>query len=568
MQASKYQTNVMSTDVLVVGGGLAGLTTAIKIKEQQESLDVLVVDKGGIGWAGQVPPSGGRLIILPPDADLDQWVKWVVERGQYLSNQEWLYNFGGSLYESLTEVANWGLAFLKDAEGKLDMEDGQASWRVPHNIVTWVTHRVILQLKKLASAKGVNMLNKIEVVDLLKDDERIVGAVGFSILTGEFYVFKSRATVLACGPGMRKNKKLFTMCCGEGVAAAYRAGVEQLHTEFATGGVPDAKHYEVWWRGAQMRALVNNQGEYLFEKYFPEGVEDTRHIVYAMAKEVEAGRGPIYLDVTRYPEQLDAEVTSPHFRWTFAQGAFLDVERIFREKGGIDPRKQKVEYITNPGFRVGSIKVDLDCKSPLQGLWGVGDIIASGAALEGALPFNNYPGWGLPFAIVTGLKAGRNVAKLTPEAPEPKISSEQQDRLRERLFAPMTLERGFEPYDAISRIQETIIPINVYFLREGGRLKEALSKIEKVKEEVLPKVKAADPHELVKYHEAESMALCSEMTLRAALLRTESRGTHIREDYPERDDANWLKWTVIKRDGERMALSTEAIPMEAYNFKP
>ena len=132
----------------------------------------------------------------------------------------------------------------------------------------------------------------------------------------------------------------------------------------------------------------------------------------------------------------------------------------------------------------------------------------------------------------------------------------------------MTREKGYEPYEAISRIQQTLIPINVYFFREGGRLREALNKIEEVKRDILPAVKAADPHELVKYHEADSMVFCTEMQLRPALLRTESRGIHMREDYPEKDDKNWLKWTVVKKDGERMALSTEPVPIETYKFKP
>ena len=99
-------------------------------------------------------------------------------------------------------------------------------------------------------------------------------------------------------------------------------------------------------------------------------------------------------------------------------------------------------------------------------------------------------------------------------------------------------------------------------------MKKALGIIETVKEEVLPEIRAADPHELVKYHEAESMTLCAEMVFRAALFRTETRGVHMREDYPDQDDANWLKWTVIQKDGDKMALSTEPVPLSRYKFKP
>ena len=561
------KSNVVSTDVFIAGGGLSGLVAAIKIKEENNGLDVVVADKGGIGWAGQTPTGGGHLITPAPGDDLNPWMKWVVQKGEYLTNQEWLYNFGSSMYDSLSELNTWGVPFLRNPEGKVDVE-APPGWSDKRAV--WVTHRVLLHLKKIALAKGVKLLNKIEVVDLIKADNQIAGAVGFSILTGEFYVFKSRATILANGPGSRKNRKLFSMCCGEGIAAAYRAGSEHLHSEFGIGGTPQFKDYEVWWRGTPQKGMINNKGEYFFEKYYPGGMENIANMTLAMYKEVEAGRGPIYVDLTRSPEQFDADGLGGcrQYKWTFTQGIFLDPERILRDKGGIDLRRQKAEWVPNPTWRLGNIKVDLNCKSPLQGLWAVGDTIGSGAALEGAFSFNTYPGWGLSLAVVTGLKAAKNVAKLAPEFPKPKVKKEEQDRLKERLFAPLKRKSGPEPYTAITKIQEAVIPIKVYFIREGSRLKKALGTIEEVKKELLTKIKAADPHELLRYHEAESMAICSEMTLRAALLRTESRGAHIREDYPDKDNSNWLKWTVIKKDGEKMALSTIPIPIQTYKFKP
>lgn len=559
--------NEITTDVLIIGGSIAGLTTAVKIKEDKESLDVLVIDKGGIGWAGQVAASGGRLWILPKEADLDGFGKWLVDKGQYLNNQDWMFSFIGNLYSGLNEVARWGVPFFLDKDGEVDIEQ-PPSFASPWGWAAFVPHKVNLQLKKLASAKGVKMMNKIEFVDFLKNDGRIVGAVGFSILTGEFYVFKAKATVIASGPGMYKNRKLFTMNAGEGIAAAYRAGTEHPHAEFATTIGYVAKDFEVWKRGAVMRVLVNNQGENFFEKYFPGREESYRNIIWSMAREVMAGRGPIYFDVSRDPQQLDNIVLSKQHKWTLENKAFLSPERVLREKGGIDLRTQKAEWVPALSGRLGNIRVDLDCKSTVEGLWAVGDTIISGIAVEGALSANNYPGTGFPVALISGLKAAKSVAKLAAEAPEPEASQDEQARLRERIFAPMGLKKGFEPYEAITRIQQVMVPLKYIFFREEGRLQEAIGMIEKVKTEVLPNTRANDPHELAKYHEAASMTLCAEMVFRAALFRNESRGIHIREDYPERDDKNWLKWTVIRKDGDRMAISTEPIPMERYKFKP
>ncbi|MDP2643660.1 MAG: FAD-binding protein [Desulfobacterales bacterium] len=567
MTAGNSQTQTIASDVLIIGGSLAGLTTAIKLKQLNEHLDVLVIDKGGIGWAGQVPPSGGRLWILPPDFDIDPLARFLVKNGEYLNNQDWLYIYLSSLNESLNEVAHWGTSFRKDSDGNVQIED-PPSWKAPWKMAAFIPHRVILELKRIASSKGVRMMNKIEFVDFIKEDERITGAVGLGILTGDYHVFKAKSTVVACGPGMYKNRKLFTMCSGEGIAAAYRAGAQHPHSEFASTYGYVAKDFEVWKRGAVLRVLANNQGEHFFEKYFPDGEENYRNVVWSMAKEVMEGRGPVYFDVTNKPEELDTVVLTPQHKWTLTNGAFLNPERVLFEKGGIDLRTQRAEWVPSLSGRVGNIRVDLDCKSTLEGLWAIGDTIISGITIEGALAANSYPGTGLPIAIITGLRAAKGIAKSISGAPEPKVRKETQDSLRQRMFAPMALGKGFEPYEAISRVQKAVVPLNNVFFREPGRMKKALGIIETVREEVLPETKAADPHELVKYHEAESMTLCAEMVFRAALFRTETRGVHMREDFPDRDDANWLKWTVIRKDGDKMALSTEPIPFARYKLKP
>jgi succinate dehydrogenase / fumarate reductase, flavoprotein subunit len=103
--------------------------------------------------------------------------------------------------------------------------------------------------------------------------------------------------------------------------------------------------------------------------------------------------------------------------------------------------------------------------------------------------------------------------------------------------------------------------------RNKNRLEKALARIEEIGQR-LPGLRAKDGHGLGKCHEARAMALCAEMTLRAALMRTESRGWHYREDYPERDDKNWLKWVLVKQEGGRMRLSTEPVPIDRYRYKP
>jgi succinate dehydrogenase / fumarate reductase flavoprotein subunit len=117
-------------------------------------------------------------------------------RGEGLSNRGWLHNFGGSLYESVTELFGWGLPFMKNADGSLHID----SFPMPgmkDRITGFVSFKSMLQLKKRARSLGVKILDKVEMVELLKNDGRIIGAVGFSILTGEFHVCRAKATLLA-----------------------------------------------------------------------------------------------------------------------------------------------------------------------------------------------------------------------------------------------------------------------------------------------------------------------------------------------------------------------------------
>jgi succinate dehydrogenase/fumarate reductase flavoprotein subunit len=103
--------------------------------------------------------------------------------------------------------------------------------------------------------------------------------------------------------------------------------------------------------------------------------------------------------------------------------------------------------------------------------------------------------------------------------------------------------------------------------RTGPRLEEALGRLESVKG-MLPELRAADPHYLAACHEVASMTLCAELTFRAALLRSESRGFHFREDYPELDNEHWLKWIILKRDGDQVGLSTRPVPIGDYSVRP
>ena len=120
----------------------------------------------------------------------------------------------------------------------------------------------------------------------------------------------------------------------------------------------------------------------------------------------------------------------------------------------------------------------------------------------------------------------------------------------------------------LREIQEIVFPQDVCILKSEQSLKNALAAIERIRDEQLPRVTAADPHYLMKLIEVRAIAFITEIYLKASLMRTETRAGHYREDYPERDDANWLKWIVIGQKDGRIDLRTQPLPFDKYRFRP
>lgn len=138
---------------------------------------------------------------------------------------------------------------------------------------------------------------------------------------------------------------------------------------------------------------------------------------------------------------------------------------------------------------------------------------------------------------------------------------------RRRMYAPASREKGVSALEVVRDVQAALTPVRYSNWKSEARMREALGMVLQAREK-LARLKAADPHDLARCNEAESMVLCAEMFYRASLARKESRGWFIREDYPERDDINWLKWIVLRDEGGEMALRTEDIPIERYPFRP
>ena len=557
---------VISTDVLIVGGGIGGIVAATKAKEHP--VDVLVVDKATVGWAGLAPKGHGVLWNIAPGDDPDKFIEHHVRNiGCYLNDQELFYSYARESYGVVEKLAEWGVKVVRDAEGKIATSKHMF---IRECSIAGADIDMMLPLRGKARKMGVKVLNKVQVVDLLVQNGRVIGAVGFNIIDGRFYIFKAKATILANGGCSYKLLREWAETAGEGIAAAYRAGAEMRNAEFGNACSLFRK------TGTHCRAeypyIVNALGENIFKRYVQGWEEDAFLLGLGMEKEVNEGRGPIFVDLSQRTQPLTTGLVDPR---TQPLPSILHNRPIFvswnkRQDSKVHkygPSSSKPEVILGFIGSVEPIKVDHEMKTSLAGLWAIGDTSDAGSSWLGAQGLMRIGGHGLMNAVMSGLRAGSGAARFASEGRSPEVNNVEVKRLKEDMFAPMRRDKGLLPDDAIYPIQETVAPVKYSLRRSKERLEEGLSRIKEVQER-LPELWAKDGHGLVKCHEAKGMVLCAEMVFRAALMRTESRGWHYREDYPERDDKNWLKWIIIKQEAGKMVFSTEPVPIDKYKFKP
>jgi succinate dehydrogenase/fumarate reductase flavoprotein subunit len=209
----------------------------------------------------------------------------------------------------------------------------------------------------------------------------------------------------------------------------------------------------------------------------------------------------------------------------------------------------------------GVVPVDDDCSTGVPGLYAAGD--SCGTCFIGA----SYSGFGFAtmHAAATGARAGLGAAeeaKRLAAGGDSGLDERVAAAATARLLEPRERRGGFTPHWVTQVLQNTLAPYFVLYIKDGARLQTALSTVEYLRDQIVPKLYARDDHELRLAHETRNMVTSAEMKLRSSLLRTESRGTHYREDFPGRDDAEWLAWVRLKEEDGRMKVFREPIPAE------
>jgi len=194
----------------------------------------------------------------------------------------------------------------------------------------------------------------------------------------------------------------------------------------------------------------------------------------------------------------------------------------------------------------------------MPGLFAAGDALASMQC--GAM--YTSPGVSGIGSCAQGWVAGERAAEYARKVKKPSVSDVQITKLTQDMLVPREREKGYSPAWVTQMLQNIMIPYYVTLVKKEDRLKAALTNIEFLRDHFIPKLKAENTHELRLAHDTGNMVQNAEMKLRASLFRTESRGTHFREEYPYRDDKDWLALILIKDNNGKMELSKKSVPKE------
>ena len=555
---SKFITH--ETDVLIIGAGGAGMRAAISAFDSGASVTIL--SKSLLGKAHTVMAEGGIAAALANVDSKDSWEVHfadTIEEGVYISNYRMAELLAKEAPERVRELEEYGALFDRTPEGTIMQRAfGAHTYRRLCHVGDRTGLEIIRTLEDQILHRDIKFFDEMYVTKLIKDGERVVGAVGLKLNTGQFYVFKSKAVIISTG-GCGKIYKVTSNSwesTGDGLGLAYEAGAELMDMEMIqfhpTGMVypPGVKGLLVT-EGVRGEGgiLLNSNGERFMQRYSPKKMElDARDIVArANYAEITAGRGTphggVYLDIThKGPDFIKKKLPSMYKQ-------FLDF-------AGVDITKEKMEVAPTVHYQMGGIRVD-----PETAATNVPGLFASGEVASGLHGANRLGGNSLADILVFGKRSGDGASAYAKKVTHGRIdeSTVLQEIARVESF---TGRDGLNPYEIADKLAENMSD-NVGIIRDEETLMKALKTILELRERsagVAVRGGLKYNKGLLQALELNSMLTAAEAIVRGAIERKESRGAHARRDYPKKDPR--MRRNIIYTKGEKgMKLEWRDVPV-------
>lgn len=563
----------ITADVLVIGGGGAACTAAVAAARNGAS--VVIVSKGKTGNSGNTIMIGGSYGMdgesachdyhIPgadPNFTKEELFRSIVNDGFHLSDQKMVEQFVEDSPRIVYEVKQWG----EEIGEKFEFY-APANWDVTGRSMG----RALLQGVK--KTPNIAIYNDIAVTDLLKNGKKVTGALGLDLYGGKLIQFDAKATILATGGFQPYTLRTTnTDSTGDGQAMAYRAGARLADMEFILFMVTALEPNEI--KGSILPSLCTFRAAFDYDPVdgmgkkieIPEKVREMESVsemckvldMYYYGKVLNEGRGTknggFYFDFNRFTEEeIDVmfDAVMEHFEG-FYQHGYYHGENIMEYRDLIK-KNRRIEVGFGGEYSVGGIHIDENMFTGVPGLFAAGEV---GCGVFGA----NRVADAVTEMLVQGYKAGESAAAETAKE---ELLCSHEDSVKAAVGVLENLlknEGGIRIGEARKRLQD-ISDGTLKLLRTEETLSDGISKYEKLEHDMENITLAGKGllynRELLEALQLKNLLTCSRISAKMALERKESRGLHLRDDYPMIDNENWQVRLVAERKDGKDRLTKE-----------
>lgn len=559
------------TDVVVVGGGGAAVRAAFEAR--QTGARVLLVTKGRLGATGAtsygVASTAGFAVadgVGDPLDNPDVHIGDILRNGAGCADPKLVRILAEEARAAAAFLESQGVEFVRDKQGKVLVAMGDFASRPRNRKIYGHGRPIVLALKNACAASGVQVMENTVVSDLLQEQGRCQGVLAMD-LQGSLHAVTAGATILGTGGAGQLFEYSLSPpdVTGDGYALGYRAGAELANLEFMQAGfglIHPFTNIIMGWFWLLGPKFTNRLEEEFLERYLPSGIDReacfrakvrhypfsaqdaSRYLEITAKREIEAGRGTerggLYFDLR---EVNEAERIPPGSdiatMWPLSK-------EWFKSKG-LDIMIRPLEIAVFGHAINGGLRIAANAQSTLPGLYAVGE------ASAGPYGADRLGGNMLLNCMVFGARAGRHAGQ-TASGRRSQIS---QGRLRDFAASVASLlgRSGSRKVTEVKREIKAAMSRHVLVIRSGSGLEKCLARLQAIREELVPTIAVETPKDLVGLHEAMNLLEVGELMTRAALMRTETRGSHFREDFPEPDDKEWACPVFIQRKEGKPSLS-------------